>query len=169
LDLSAANELSTILSSQSYSLALSHLISILFFLFVRVQTAWWWPLPMMPMTYMEFLELRHQFTIEFSLGLTDPNEPFELVWEPQNQRGSEWLKSTSYLKLNKEGTLTSTIPSRFWTPKLVLLDLPPPPAVDERFQTCFSCKLDQLYFFLVKEQNPYHLFLVGWHWQQHRC
>jgi hypothetical protein len=41
LDLSAANQLSTILSSQSYSLALSQLISILFFPFLRVRTAWW--------------------------------------------------------------------------------------------------------------------------------
>jgi hypothetical protein len=41
-----------------------------------------------------------------------------LVWEPQNRRGLEWLKSPPYSILNKEGILAPPIPFGIWTPKL---------------------------------------------------
>jgi hypothetical protein len=46
--------------------------------------------------------------------------PLGLVWESENQRGLQRLKSPSYSKLNKEGILTPPIPSGFVALKLAL-------------------------------------------------
>jgi hypothetical protein len=47
-------------------------------------------------------------------------ENLELVWEPQNRRRLDRLKSSSYLILNQKRILTPPILFDFKTPNLVL-------------------------------------------------
>lgn len=52
--------------------------------------------------------------------------PWGLVWEPQNWRRLEGLKSHPYSILNKKRILAPLIPYGFWTPKLALRDFVSP-------------------------------------------